>query len=99
MRFLTVLLLLAAFLFNAPGIHAADIGNCDVQTVGAEASPPVGKTHVDFHHGCSHIHVADRARAAHVAQPVVWEQTRYVMDAALVPASADPSMPDEPPRA
>ncbi len=99
MRFLTVLLLLAAFLFNAPGIHAADIGNCDVQTVAAESSHPAGKAHVDYHHGCSHMHVADRARSTRVADPVVWEQTRYAMDSALPPASADPTLPDEPPRA
>lgn len=99
MRLLTVLLLLAAFFFNAPGIHAEDIGNCDVQTVDAGNSHPAGNAHVDYHHGCSHMHVADRSRAARVIEPVVWELTRYTLDATLVPASTDPVLPDEPPRA
>jgi len=104
MRFLATLLLLAAFLMNVPGLHARDLSHSHDQTghpqmlAGAEHAP-MGKLSMDCHHECSHIHVADRARAARVVEPVVWGVTTYPAQAQLLPESAEPTLPDEPPRA
>lgn len=104
MRFLATLLLLAAFLMNVPGLHAQDLSHSHEQTghthtqAGAEQAP-VGKIAMDCHHECSHIHVADRARAARVVEPVIWAVAAYPADARLLPKSAEPALPDEPPRA
>lgn len=109
MRFLATLLLLAAFLMNVPGLHARDLSHSHGQTghdqtghaqmlAGADHAPSA-KLAMDCHHECSHIHVADRARAARVVEPVVWGVTAYPADALLLPETADPTLPDEPPRA
>lgn len=109
MRFLATLLLLAAFLMNVPGLHARDLSHSHGQTgheqpghthmlAGAEHAP-LGTFSMDCHHECSHIHVADRARAARVVEPVVWGVTTYPAEALLLPESAEPALPDEPPRA
>lgn len=104
MRFLATLLLLAAFLMNVPGLHARDLSHSHDQTgqtqmlAGAE-SAPAGKLSMDCHHECSHIHVADRARATRLVEPVVWGLTMYPAEALVLPESADPTLPDEPPRA
>ncbi len=104
MRFLATLLLLAAFLMNVPGLHARDLSHSHDQTghtqmlAGADHAP-AGKLSMDCHHECSHIHVADRARGTRVVEPVVWGVTAYPADALLLPESADPTLPDEPPRA
>lgn len=104
MRFLATLLLLAAFLMNVPGLHARDLSHSHDQTgpahmlAGAE-QVPMGKLFMDCHHECSHIHVADRARGTRVVEPVVWGVTAYPAESPLLPESAEPALPDEPPRA
>ncbi|OYQ36924.1 hypothetical protein CHU95_02755 [Niveispirillum lacus] len=107
MRLLTTLLLLAGFLMNVPGLHARDLLHSHDQTghthrlVGVEHPPTstTGTLSIDCHHGCSHIHVADRVRGTRVVEPVVWGVTSYPVEAPLLPESAEPALPDEPPRA
>lgn len=104
MRFLATLLLLAAFLMNVPGLHARDLSHSHGQTEHTQVlagvdHAPTGKLSMDCHHECSHIHVADRARGTRVVEPVVWGVTTYPAEAPVLPESAEPALPDEPPRA
>jgi hypothetical protein len=107
MRCFAALLLLVAFLFNAPGIHARDVmpghvhGVADAGTLDCEdASPAPDAPHgMDAHHCCSHIHVADHVRLTHVSEPAFWGPTLYRDDSGPPPASAEPRQPEEPPRA
>jgi hypothetical protein len=103
MRFLATLLLLAAFLMNVPGLHARDLSHSHAQTGHSEVQAkdgqaPIRNAAMGCHHECSHIHVADRARSARVVEPVVWGAAAYPAEASLLPESAEPTLPDEPPR-
>lgn len=107
MRCFAALVMLLAFLFNAPGIHArdvmpghehvlADMGAVDC----ADATPAADHQHgMDAHHSCSHIHIADHVRLTQISEPAFWGPTLYRADSVPLPASAEPRQPEEPPRA
>ncbi|MFV3130792.1 hypothetical protein [Niveispirillum sp. KHB5.9] len=89
---------------NVPGLHARDLSHSHAGTghghmQAAVSHAPAGSFSTDCHHECSHIHVADHVRTARVVEPVVWSQTAYPALAPVLPESADPALPDEPPRA
>lgn len=105
MRLIAILMLLAAFLLNVPGLHAVDLPHSHAGTdqettmIASGGALPSAQPALDCHHECSHIHVADRARALRVTEPVVWADAAYPADGRLLPESAEPALPDEPPRA
>jgi len=108
MRFLTTLVLLAAFLLNVPGLHAWDLTHVHGPTGQVETLVALTPAHdhahtgpvgLDCHHECSHIHVADHVRTTRVAEPVTWGLATYPADAPWHHAGAEPALPDEPPRA
>ncbi|WP_114395841.1 hypothetical protein [Oleisolibacter albus] len=99
MRLLTAILLLLALLFAAPGpIHAADAPHSHGQSAddGAVTDGGSTKSYVDCHHGCGHVHVADRLGRPGVL--IEWTALRLLPEDALLPQGAEPGLPYEPPR-